>query len=35
MRVALPLSLLLSLIVLAVPAHAGPVRYGLPTPGVV
>jgi len=35
MRVALALSLLLSLVVLAAPARAEPVRYALPAPGVV
>jgi len=35
MRVVLVLSLFFSLVVFTVPAHAEPVRYGLPTPGVV
>lgn len=35
MRVVLVLSLLFSLVVFTAPAHAEPVRYGLPTPGVV
>lgn len=35
MRVALTLSSLFLVLVLAVPAQADPVRYLLPTPGVV
>lgn len=35
MRVALALSSMLAFLVLAVPAQAEPVRYVLPTPGVV
>jgi len=35
MRVVLSLLLLFSLVVFTAPAYAEPVRYGLPTPGVV
>jgi len=35
MKVVPVLLLLFSLVVFTVPAHAEPVRYGLPTPGVV